>query len=108
MRGRKGTGPNGVFGQRLGQKQIAVRIDRGTVDELYRMLKEEGMTLHDFFNLCVDRYVKSDARIRGLIEAWRRDNQLSPKEQKNFSLSKDERREMLREIDSKVGPEDDG
>ncbi len=90
-------------------KQIAIRVDRHTVDELYRMLREERMTLQMFLGLCVDRYVKSDPRMRGIVEAFRRDNQVSKKERPRFTLSKRERAELLDELeDISPIPPDEG
>lgn len=97
--GKKGTGPDGIFGQKHGMKQIAVRVDRHTVDELYRMLKEEKMTLQTFLALCIDRYVKSDPRMRGIVEAFRRDNQVSKREAPKFRLSDKEKKDLLTELE---------
>jgi len=85
----------------MGMKQIAVRVDRQKVDEMYRMLKEEDMSLQTFLEICVERYVASDPRIRGLIEGWRRENQISKQEKDGgLKLSKRERDQLMQDIES--------
>lgn len=82
-------------------KQIAVRVDRQRVDEMYRMLKEEEMSLQTFLEICVEQYVASDPRMRGIIEAWRRENQISKKEKDGgLKLSKRERDQLMQDIES--------
>jgi hypothetical protein len=98
--GRKGSGPNGqLLGTGFGERQISARIRRERVDELYEMLKEERMSLQDFFSLCVEAYVQSNPRMRGLVEAWRRESQVSKKEVKNVTLPQSEIDDILREIE---------
>jgi hypothetical protein len=95
--GIPGSGPT-AFGKRS-LKQIIARIDRKKVDEMYRMLREEGMNLQVFIRLCVDAYISSDSRMRGLIEAHRREQDVSEQEKsRGLVFSDKERAEILREI----------
>jgi len=96
--GIPGSGPSSFSRQSL--KQIIARIDRKLVDELYGMLREEGITLQKFLSLCVEAYVRSDSRMRGLIEAYRRDQTVSHKEKSSGEVFSDkERASILRDIE---------
>ncbi len=76
--GVPGSGPGG-FGRRA-LKQVIFRLERARVDELYRMLSEERITMQDFMAMCVDRYMASDPRMRALVEGWRRGRSVSEQE----------------------------
>lgn len=108
MRGRKGTGPHGLIARGQGHRQIAARVRREHVDELYRMLAQEKMTFNRFVEVCVEAYIKSDPRMRGLVEADRRNAAIPKREkrEKRFSFDERERQDLLREIES-LGPESD-
>jgi hypothetical protein len=108
VRGRKGTGPHGLIAKGRGHKQIAARVRREHVEELYRMLAQEKVSFNRFVELCVEAYIRSDPRMRGLVEADRRNAQIPKREkrEKRFSFDERERQELLREIES-LGPEVD-
>lgn len=96
--GRPGSGPTG-FGRRS-VKQVTFRVDRLEVDEFYRMLAEEGMSLQDFLTMCVRRYMASDPRMRGLIEQQRRDREVSSQERDTGRVfDADERERIMDEIE---------
>ena len=96
--GVPGSGPASF--NRRSLKQIIARVDRKVVDELYGMLREEGLSLQKFIALCVDSYVRSDSRMRGLIEAYRRDQLISERERDSGEVFSDkERAAILRDIE---------
>lgn len=96
--GVPGSGPASFSRRSL--KQIIARVDRLVVDELYGMLREEGLSLQKFISLCVGAYVRSDPRMRGLIEAYRRDQLVSERERDTGEVFSDkERAAILRDIE---------
>lgn len=99
MRGRKGTGAFGEIAKGLGHKQIAARVRRKHVEELYKMLATEKMSFNRFVEICVEAYIKSDPRIRGLVESARRQDALPAEPKRRFAFSDHEKDELLREIE---------
>lgn len=99
--GVPGSGPGG-FGRKT-LKQVTFRLDRSKVDELYRMLSEEGVTFQDLMSVCVDRYIVSDPRMRAIIEGWKRERSVSGQERDRGGIfSEREARDILDEIDDEA------
>jgi hypothetical protein len=97
-KGRPSSGP-ASFG-RHAMKQIIARVDRKQVDELYGMLREEGISLQAFIALCVKMYIESNPSMRAMIESYRRDLYVTKNEKDSGEVfSDDERAAILRDIE---------
>lgn len=104
--GRAGTGPS-AFGRRT-TKQVIFNLDKVKADELYSMLTNEGMSVKEFLTLCVDGYLTSDHRIRGIIEFHRKNKEITLSEANNGDVFSDkELSSILKEIES-GDTQDDG
>lgn len=88
-----------MIAQGTGYKQIAARVKRKHVDEMYRMLATEKMSFNKFIEIVAESYIKSDPRIRSIIEEFRRNDAVPQKEtKKRFSFSDEEKDDLFREI----------